>query len=992
MKLHFEADLDYQRDEINAVCDIFHCQEVCRTEFTVSLAGANDQLPLGVARSDLGIGNSLTISDDAILANLRAVQLRNGLAPSESLDSGDFTVEMETGTGKTYVYLRTIFELNRRFGFTKFVIVVPSIAIKEGVYKTLQMTEEHFRSIYAGARSEYFIYDSTELGQVRNFATSVGMQIMVVTVGAINKKDVNNLYKGRDQTYDERPVDLISATHPIVIVDEPQSVDGGIKGAGKSALAAMDPLCTLRYSATHVDQHHMVYRLDAVDAYERKLVKQIEVASATVEDAHNAPFVQLVSVDSRRKTISATVLVDMQRQARVERTEVTVHDGDDLEDVTGRAVYRNCRIGELRAGRGNHLLELRTPDGEHYLAPGAAWGDVDALTVQRQMIRRTIRDHLNKQERLRSRGIKVLSLFFVDAVDRYRRYDEAGNAVRGPYAEIFEDEYRLLAAHPAHRAAAGDATAASVHDGYFSIDRKNKGRFVDTEERTQSGRDKAEQAYNLIMRDKEKLLSFESPLGFIFSHSALREGWDNPNVFQICSLRDIRSERERRQTIGRGLRLCVDQSGNRVRGFEVNTLTVVATEGYEQFAAGLQLEIEAATGIRFGHVEPHQFAAVAVATADGGTAPMGFELSKAVWEHLHAHGYISTEGRILQPLRAALRDGTLSVPPFATAEVGQIAALLRKLAGRIEVLDADNPHRVKPRPAVLLSAEFKALWDRIKYKTTYRVDFNSERLIEDCARALHDAPKIPRARLEWRTAGIAIGRSGVKAVQRTASMPTTLPQVTAELPDILTALQDRTRLTRRTIQRILSASERLNDFRRNPQYFIDLAATTINSRKRVAIVNGIRYERRGGEHYYAQELLDQEMVGSLHRMIADPGRKSVYDYVIYDSEVEALFARQLEMNSGVKLFTKLPAWFVVPTPLGNYNPDWAVLIEDEQSERLYLVIETKGSLIAEDLRAAEQGKIVCGRAHFNALRVMESPARYVVAASLDDVYNDAVAK
>ncbi|HEX7071239.1 MAG TPA: DEAD/DEAH box helicase family protein, partial [Rhodothermales bacterium] len=613
MKLHFEPNLDYQLQAIEAVCDLFRGQEICRTEFTVTRDPADTQMRLGFAQTDLGLGNRLTLLDDELLANLRAIQLRNGIAPSESLASGDFTVEMETGTGKTYVYLRTIFELNKRYGFTKFVIVVPSIAIKEGVYKSLQITEDHFRGLYAGVPFDYFLYDSAKLGQVRNFATSAQIQIMVVTVGAINKKDVNNLYKDSEKTGGEKPIDLIKATRPIVIVDEPQSVDGGLSGAGKQALDAMNPLCTLRYSATHADKHHMVYRLDAVDAYERRLVKQIEVAAATVEEAHNKPYVRVISVSNKSGNISAKVELAVETATGVQRREVTVQDGDDLEQTTRRAIYHDCRVGEIRVARGDEFVELRVPGGEQYLQPDQAWGDVEGLAVQREMIRRTIKEHLDKEKRLRPQGIKVLSLFFIDEVARYRQYDADGNVAKGDYGRIFEEEYRRLANHPDYRTLFEEVdlsrAAEEVHDGYFSIDRKSK-HAVDTSESNQGGRDAAEQAYNLIMKDKEKLLSFETPLKFIFSHSALREGWDNPNVFQICTLRDIQTERERRQTIGRGLRLCVNQQGERVRGFDVNTLTVVATESYEQFAENLQKEIEAETGIRFGIVEAHQFVAV----------------------------------------------------------------------------------------------------------------------------------------------------------------------------------------------------------------------------------------------------------------------------------------------------------------------------------------------------------------------------------------------
>ncbi|MDE2822295.1 MAG: DEAD/DEAH box helicase family protein, partial [Chloroflexota bacterium] len=448
MKLRFEPDLDFQLQAVDAVCDLFRGQEICRTEFTVTRDRLNPQHRLAFEQDDLGVGNRLTLLDDEILANLKEIQLGNGLPPSESVDSGDFTVEMETGTGKTYVYLRTIFELNKRYGFTKFVIVVPSVAIKEGVYKSLQMTDDHFRALYSGTPFEYFLYDSAKLGQVRNFATSPQIQIMVVTVGAINKKDVNNLYKDSEKTGGEKPIDLIRATRPILIVDEPQSVDGGLAGRGKEALDAMHPLCTLRYSATHVDRHHMVYRLHAVDAYERKLVKQIEVASATIEDAHNRPYVRLISTTNRRGVISARVELDVEIAGRTRRTERTVQDGDDLEQTTGRAVYRDCRIGEIRVGRGNAFVELRVPGGECFLREGEAWGDVDAASIQRQMIRRTISEHLDKEKRLRPQGIKVLSLFFIDAVERYRRYDETRSAVKGEYAHLFEEEDRRLARHP----------------------------------------------------------------------------------------------------------------------------------------------------------------------------------------------------------------------------------------------------------------------------------------------------------------------------------------------------------------------------------------------------------------------------------------------------------------------------------------------------------------------------------------------------------------
>lgn len=1009
MKLHFEPNLDYQMQAIEAVCDLFRGQEVCRTEFTVTMrapmpVGTDlfpgtqpEQMTLGMAESDLGVGNRLTLLDDELHKNLADIQLRGGLPPSSALASGDFTVEMETGTGKTYVYLRSIFELNKRYGFSKFVIVVPSVAIKEGVYKTLQITEDHFKGLYAGVPFDYFLYDSSKLGQVRNFATSSNIQIMVVTVGAINKKDVNNLYKDSEKTGGEKPIDLIKATQPIIIVDEPQSVDGGLEGRGKEALDAMNPLCTLRYFATHVNKHHMVYRLDAVDAYERKLVKQIEVASATVEDAHNKPFVRLVSVANKRGTISARVELDVATtRGGVRRQELVVSDGDDLEQLSERPIYADFRVGEINTAKGDEFMELRYPGGEVFLKPGQAHGDVDALAVQREMIRRTIREHLDKEKRLRPLGIKVLSLFFIDSVGRYRRYDADGNPVKGDYARIFEEEYRRAAKLPAYQSLFAeidlDSAAEAVHNGYFSIDKK--GGWTDTAENNASNRENAERAYNLIMKEKEKLLSIATPLKFIFSHSALKEGWDNPNVFQICSLRDIQTERERRQTIGRGLRLCVNQHGERVRGLDVNILTVVATESYEQFAENLQKEIEADTGIRFGIVEYHQFSSIAVATPDGQTISLGVEKSKGLWEYLKAAGYLDAKGKVQDSLKEVLKEGSLVLPAEFDAHKGKIVEILRKVSGGLDIKNADERKRVQLRKgkdgkAIYLSDEFKALWDRIKHKTSYRVQFDNGKLIDDCISALQKAPAVSRVRLQWRKAGIAIGKAGVQATEKAGAATVTLDEPDIALPDLLTDLQDRTHLTRRTITNILVGSGRLDDFKRNPQQFIELAAEIINRCKQMALVDGIKYQKLGDQNVYAQELFEkEELTGYLKNMLMDT-QKSIYEHVVYDSMTERDFADALEKNEAIKLYAKLPGWFKVPTPLGSYNPDWAVLVEEDCAQRLYFVVETKSSLFAGDLRDKENAKIECGKAHFHALACDENPARYVVAHSVDDLLKGA---
>ena len=610
------------------------------------------------------------------------------------------------------------------------------------------------------------------------------------------------------------------------------------------------------------------------------------------------------------------------------------------------------------------------------------------------MIRRTIKEHLDKERRLRPQGIKVLSLFFVDVVEKYRKYNAEGSPLKGDYALVFEEEYRRFAKHPDYASLFQEVdltrTAEEVHGGYFSIDRKKvAGKTVEFLKDTGGDTQADDDTYSLIMRDKEKLLSLDTPLKFIFSHSALREGWDNPNVFQICTLRDIHNERERRQTIGRGLRLCVNQNGERVRGFDVNTLTVTANEGYEQFAENLQQEIEEDTGIRFGVVEQHQFAALTVKKEDGSITPLGFERSKLVWEYLHARGYIDGSGKVQDVLRVALREENVELPVEFAQESTPITAILRKLAGRLEIKNAEDRRTVRPRQAVLHSEEFRQLWDRIKYRTTYRVEFDNERLIGDCIKDLREAPPIPKSRLQWRKADIAIGKAGVEATAKAGDAVVVLEEHDIELPDVLTEVQDRTQLTRRTIQRvprILRPSERLHaqptgvhrSGRRNnqspqaarPRGWHQVSA----ARRRVLLCSGSSFET-------------EELSGYLKATLVD-ATKSVYEQVVYDSEPEARFAEDLEKNSAIKLYAKLPGWFKVPTPLGTYNPDWAVLVQTAEGERLYFVVETKAGLYLDDLRDKEKAKIACGRAHFKALEQGEKPARYKLARNVDDVLQD----
>lgn len=978
MKLHFESDLTYQQNAITSVCDLFEGQEKWESEMTV-LAPAQGALSFEGATGSMPVNPKIP-EDDILLKNLNNVQLKNQLPPSPVLDSHDFTVEMETGTGKTYVYLRTMLELNKRYGMSKFIIVVPSVAIKEGVYKTLQITEEHFKSLYAGVPYEYYLYDSSKPADVRNFATSSVMQIMVMTVGAINKKDVNKLYQSSEKTtVDEldKPIDLIRATRPIIIVDEPQSVDGGLNGAGKTALDAMHPMFTLRYSATHVHKHHMVYRLDAIDAYNQKLVKQIEVAGLEVQNASNSPYVKLVSINSKKNNINATVIVDIaDKKGNVTRSVITVYDGMTLDDETGRDIYQGYRISEIRTGKEGYLT-LETPSNTYYMKVGDVVGDIDPMLIQRHMIRRTIREHLDKELRLNTQQIKVLTLFFIDKVDFYRQTNEEGLREPGEYARIFEEEYLkaikspaykvLLPSHPEH--------AKDVHDGYFSIDKK--GSWAETNESNNAGRENAERGYNLIMKNKEKLLSFSNPVRFIFSHSALKEGWDNPNVFQICSLREMGSERERRQTLGRGLRLCVNQEGERVRDDSINILTVVASENYEAYAERLQSEIENETGIRFGIIEKDAFAHV-VTNSGSESKAIGVSGSNEIWTWLVTEGYLEKSGNISKSLSKALHENTFILMEKYLSVQKHIEAILHKSNTRLNINNAEERVKVKYRKENFNSPYFNELWKRIKYKTVYKLDFSEEKLVEACAKSIEEMPAVDKATLSFSKAVITKDRSGLDVKVLANGTTTSVIEVSGQqLPDLLSVLQDKTGLTRRSLVQILKESGRINDFIKNPNSFINEVITRINYVKSLSIIDGIKYYPISSENYAQSLFNEKELTGYTRRMFK-AGDKSLHEYINVDSDIEREFAKDLEMQEEVKLYTKLPNWFKIPTPLGNYNPDWALVINKNGEDNIYFVVETKSNLLT--LRDNESGKIKCGKAHFESLTPLnENPAKYACA-------------
>ena len=978
MKIQFESQLEYQNHAINSIVNIFEGQEICQSNFTVT--GISDNLL--TYQNDLGIGNRLELLDDEILSNVQQIQLKNGLPQTKSvkdIKTMDFSVEMETGTGKTYVYLKTIFEMNKKFGFTKFIIVVPSIAIKEGTNKTLEITNEHFRGLFDNVNYDYFVYDSSNLEQVRDFATSTDIRIMIINIDAFKKsftdptKDnkANLIHRTNDRLNGMKPIDFIASTNPIVIIDEPQSVDSTDKS--KEAIATLNPLCKLRYSATHTQKHNLMYKLDSIDAYEQKLVKQIEVANVRTTDNQNQAYIKLLKVS--KKPITATVEIDVNEKGITKRVSKTIKDGTILYDLTKRDVYMDFNVNDIYVEDGNEYIQF---SNGKFLKIGESIGDVDEDSIKRLQIRKTIEEHLDKEMKLNPIGIKVLSLFFIDRVANYRYYDEESNAIKGKYAIWFEEEYQKIIKYPKYNSLFEkhnhlNTPIEKIHDGYFSQDKK--GQFKDSNEST-SGELKSnaddEDTFNRIMKNKEKLLSFEDNLRFIFSHSALKEGWDNPNVFQICTLKEgSKSEIRRRQEIGRGLRICVNQDGERVYGSDVNTLTVMANETYEEFAIGLQKEIEKESDIKFGVIEKHEFANLTIRNQSGEIEFLGAKLSEKLFEYLNEKYYIDSKGKVQDSLRKDLRDATFSVPLEFEEAKTQIVNVIKKIAGNLNIKNADDKIVVKVRKQVLLSEEFKDLWNRIKFQTTYRVDFNEDDLVKECAKNIQYEVSVNKIKYLYSKAKNKITKVGVEVDEETLIKDKYIDSeiIDYKLPDIVTYIQNETNLTRRNIVDILIKSEKLNDFKNNPQKFIDKVIEIIKKTMNSFIVDGIKYQKLGDEYYYAQEsFLNEELTGYLKKnMYENKNDKSPFEYTVYDSDIEMKFAEEFDKNPDVKLFTKLPNWFKINTPLGTYNPDWAVLIEKDSSEKLYFVVESKGADLGLDIKTTESSKIKCGKKHFEAL-------------------------
>lgn len=978
MKLKFKNQ-DFQTDAVNSVVDLFLGQEKTKGTFSVDNNGMDNFL------GTMGVGNALLIDQKTLADNMHAVQRRNNLSltdPDWGFNFGNvdfsnfsfqgntpqFSIEMETGTGKTYVYTKTIFELNRKYGFTKFIIVVPSVAIREGVYKSFEVTKEHFGLQYDNVPCRYFIYNSAKLSDVRQFATSANIEIMIINIDAFKKAE-NIINQAQDRLNGDSAMRFIQDTHPIVIIDEPQSVDNTPKS--REAIASLNPLCVLRYSATHREKINMLYRLTPVDAYQMGLVKQISVSSNQVSGGFNLPYVKLISV-SNEKGFRAKIEMDVRKKdGIVARKTVNVKPGDDLYKLSGfRDLYEGYTIAGIDC----------TPDYEHIefgnteeVSLGKSIGDIDEIMVKRAQIRRTIEAHLDKELRYFTKGIKVLSLFFIDKVANYRLEDGSP----GIYAKMFEECYLELIAKPKYAPIREQFTSdvSKIHNGYFSQDKK--GRLKDTKGDTAADDD----TYNTIMRDKEWLLSFACPLRFIFSHSALKEGWDNPNVFQVCTLIEQKSVFTCRQKVGRGLRLCVNQDGERVEDKNINILHVMANESFSEFAETLQREIEDDTGMKFGVLQLDLFAGM-VYEDNGIEKKLSYDDAQELLTHFEKKGYINSAGKIKDTMKNAVKTGTLDLPKKFEAARKRFELIISKADKKPPIRDASRDVVVRLKKQVTESPEFLELWQRIKQKTVYRVNIDTDKLIENCVKALQDMPAIPKARIISQTADIRIEKAGISHIER-GMRTTDIADSYQTLPDVITAISDATLLTPATVNAILVQSGRLKDFLNNPEAFLEKAIELIHNNRHALAIDGISYIKLDGKEYYVQEIFDSsELIANLdHNAVAV--NHSVYDYIVYDSSsVEKPFALALDNDPDVKMFFKIPDRFKIDTPIGTYNPDWAVHLTKNGEEKLYFILETKGSDNFLDLRTREQLKIHCGKRHFEAL---DSGIEMQVATSWSDV-------
>ena len=989
------VDQPYQTDAVNAICDIFDGCEVKDSLFTVEVTSFDekhsnfDKLTLALKEGSdeyyIGHSNKMTIDDFTMLENVQNIQERNDIQMSKSLQKRNFTIEMETGTGKTYVYTKTILEMNKRYGFTKFIIVVPSIAIKEGVYSSLNATKEHFMEKYDNVVYNYFVYDSNHLERIREFATSTNIEIMIINIDAFRKSftdpsketKANLIHRASDRLNGNKPIDLIAGTNPIVIIDEPQSVDGTKKS--KEAIASLNPLCTLRYSATHKELYNLMYRLTPVDAYQENLVKHIEVASITSNDASTKPYVKLLSVsDKNGYSCRLEIYVNNKKTGVIDKKVVTAKTKDDLWELSNEVDYYKDRgyiVDNIDCFQEEESVSFS--NGE-FLNIGEVIGNVDDSTMKKAQIRQTIEMHLNKELHYTKRGIKVLSLFFIDEVSKYRDYSREDE--KGDYQRWFEEEYAKLINLPKYRVLREkygnyiSTDPSLVHDGYFAQD--GKGRIKNSNGTTNDD----ETTYQLIMKDKERLLSFEEPIRFIFSHSALKEGWDNPNVFQVCTLVETKDTMTKRQKIGRGLRICVNQDGERVLDTRYNTLSVIANESYKEFASTLQKELES-DNFKFGIIEPVSFTGIAVKQHDGSLVELTQKESEEIFNYLVENEYMTSKGKITNKYHQDKYEDKFVLPGQYESFTPKVMKRIDNLSREIEIKDASTKVPVRLNKEVQLSPEFIALWDKIKQKTVYTINMDMNKLKNEAIEQIKNMPRIRPDKIDAQITNVDITKKGViDKGHQIKDLGAVYEYETMNYPDFIRRLQDSTDLMRKTIIEIIVKSGRLEEFYINPEEWIKHVSKILLSVKKENLTDGIKYEKV--DDYYEQDFIfnDEELYGYKNRNVLDvESDKNIYDHVIYDSEIERKFAVDAENDDNVLLYAKLPSSFKIDTPIGNYNPDWVVVLRTDDGEKVYFVAETKGTENINDLKGTEKKKILCGRKHFE---VIDTGIKYEVVKEL----------
>ena len=1001
MKLQFKHQ-KFQADATKAVVDVFAGQPYLTPTYMMD-KGYQGRMEDGQTYSQTSLSEETDftgwsnqklvpeLSDPVILEHIQKIQRANQIAPSPKLEGRfNLTIEMETGVGKTYTYIKTMYELNKHYGWSKFIIVVPSVAIREGVYKSFQMTQEHFAEEY-GKKVRFFIYNSAQLTEIDRFASDNSINVMIINSQAFNAKgkDARRIYMKLDEFRSRRPIDIIAKTNPILIIDEPQSVEGK---QTKERLKEFCPLFTLRYSATHKSDsiYNMVYRLDAMEAYNKRLVKKIAVKGIT-ETGSTATdsYVYLESINLSKKDPTATIQFDMKGANGFRKVSRTVGIGFNLYDNSGHMEeYKNNFVVKSIDGRDDSLEFL---NGIKLFA-GDVIGKVDENQLRRIQIRETILSHIQRERQLFYKGIKVLSLFFIDEVAKYKVYDAAGQPGNGIYAQMFEEEYedvinnlQLAIGEDEYISYLKAIKPSATHAGYFSVDKKGKmiNSKVARKETTSDDID----AYDLIMKNKELLLDRNpkrSPVRFIFSHSALREGWDNPNVLQICTLKQSGSDVRKRQEVGRGLRLCVNQDGERMDSgvlgndvHNINVLTVIASESYDSFAKGLQSELADAVANRPKAVTPELFMGKTITDAQGNTDVITDDVAREIYVGLRMEGYIDKQGTLTDKYYEDKANGEIKLTDEVAGSTESVIGIIDSIYDA-KAMQPENARSNNIELTVdedkLAMPEFKALWNRINAKSVYVVDFDTDELVRKSIDALDRKLRVSKIYFKVETGAMeqikskAELESGASFVKETSgSYGATIHASNNVKYDLVGKLVDETGLTRKAVIAILRGIQPsvFDQFKDNPEEFIIKAAGLINDEKATAVIEHITYDVL--DERYGTDIFTEPTIKGKLGVNAMKANRHLYDHIVYDSTNERDFATDLDTNQDVAVYVKLPDGFYISTPVGKYNPDWAIAFYEGTVKHIYFVAETKGSMSSMQLRLIEQSKIHCAREHFKAI-------------------------